>query len=60
MKCWACQKKGHYVVMCFEKKNKGKGKNVAAVAEVKDFASQFEQEFSFISSLSMSIAPSSI
>ena len=51
---------GHYAITCSKKKNKGKGKNVAAVAEVKDFASQFEQEFSFVASLSMSLASSSL
>ena len=34
VKCWACQKMGHYAVTCPEKKNKDKGKNVAASAEI--------------------------
>ena len=59
VKCWTCQKMGHYVVTCPEKKNKGKGKNDAASTEIDEFASQFEREFSFISSLTTSVAPSS-
>ena len=41
------------------KKDKGKGKNVAASTEIDDFASQFDQEFSFMASTSTSVAPSS-
>ena len=59
VKCWACQKMGHYAVTCPEKKNKGKGKNVAASAKIDEFASQFDREFSFIVSLATSVAPSS-
>ena len=50
---------GHYAVTCPKKKNKGKGKNVAASAEIDEFASQFDREFSFIASLATSVAPSS-
>lgn len=60
MKCWACQKMGHDAITCPEKKNKGKGKNVAASTEIDEFALQFEREFSFITSISISVAPSSI
>ena len=49
---------GHYAVMCPEKK-KGNGKNVAASAEIDEFASQFDREFSFIASFAISVAPSS-
>ena len=49
----------HCAVMCPEKKNKGKGKNVAASAEINVFTSQFDREFSFIASLATSVAPSS-
>lgn len=59
VKCWACQKMGHYAVTCPEKKNKGKGKNVAAFMDIDEFASQFDREFSFIASLTTSVAPSS-
>ena len=45
--------------MCPEKNNKGKGKNVAASAEIDEFASQFDWEFSFIASLATLVAPSS-
>lgn len=41
VKCWACENMGHYAVTC-PKKNKGKGKNVAASTEVEAFASQFK------------------
>ena len=59
VKCWACQQMGHYSVTRPEKKNKGKGKNVAASAKIDEFASQFNQEFSLIASLATSAAPSS-
>lgn len=39
VKCWACQKMGHYAVTCPEKKNKEKGKNFAASTEIDSFAS---------------------
>ena len=60
VKCWACQKMGHYAVTCLEKKNKGKGKTVAASAKVDEFAVEFEREFSFIASLSTTVTPSNI
>ena len=44
---------------CPEKKNKGKGKNVAVSTEIDEFASQFDKEFSFIANLATSVAPSS-
>ena len=50
---------GHYAVTCPMKKNKGKGKKVAASAEIDEFASQFDPEFSFMASTSTSVAPSS-
>lgn len=59
VKCWACQKMGHYVVTCPEEENKGKGNNLVASAEIDVFASQFEREFSFIASLTTSVTPSS-
>ena len=49
----------HYAVTCPQKKNKGKEKNVAAATEIDDFASQFDQEFSFMASTSTLVAPSS-
>eukprot|EP00253_Pinus_taeda_P025394 PITA_25394 len=49
VKCWNCQKLGHYVVVCLEKKNKkGKGKPMAASAEIESFSERFDQEFGFI------------
>ena len=50
---------GHYAVTCPEKKNKVRGKNVAASAEIDSFASQFEREFSFVASLSSTVVSSS-
>eukprot|EP00253_Pinus_taeda_P010090 PITA_10090 len=47
VKCWNCQKMGHYVVVCPEKKKKGKNQSVAASAEVEDFADCFDREFGF-------------
>jgi len=57
VKCWACQQMGHYAGTCPMKKEKGK--NVAASAEVEEFASQFDREFSFMASTSNSVVPSS-
>ena len=48
---------GHYAVTCPMKKEKGK--NVATSAEVEEFASQFDREFSYMASTSTSLAPSS-
>eukprot|EP00253_Pinus_taeda_P003752 PITA_03752 len=53
VKCWACQKMGHYAATCPKRKNKGK-KGIAALAEVQQFASQFDQDFAFITSTSSS------
>ena len=48
VKCFACHKFGHYVVQCPNRKKK----QVAASADVEDFASTFEREFSLIACLS--------
>lgn len=51
VKCWACKKMAHYAPTCLERKNKRK-KGTAASAEVEQFASQFGQDFAFITSSS--------
>ena len=51
VKCWACQKMGHYAATCPERKNKGK-KGTAASIEVEQFASQIDKDFAFITSTS--------
>ena len=48
VKCFACHKFGHYAVVCPNRKKK----QVAASADVEDFASTFEREFSLITCLS--------
>jgi hypothetical protein len=41
VKCWCCQKMGHYVVTCPERKKK-KTQNMATSIEVDDFSSRFD------------------
>ena len=45
MKCFACQKMGHYVGQCPQKKKK-KQQQTTTLAEVEEFTARFEREFS--------------
>ena len=56
VKCFACHKFGHYVVQCPNRKKK----QVVALADVEDFASTFEREFSLIACLSSSSGSSRV
>jgi transposase InsO family protein len=57
VRCWACQKQGHYAATCPERK-KGNKKNVAASVAVGEFTAQFEQEFSLVAGSSSSTSSS--
>ena len=49
VKCWNCQKLGHYVVVCLEKKNKrGRDKPMTTSAEIESLLESFDREFGFI------------
>ena len=48
VKCWNCQRMGHYAVVFPEKKKKGKNKTMATSAEIEDFTDSFDREFGFI------------
>ena len=51
IKCFSCQKTGHYASQCLSrKKSKGKTQVVASV-EADDFAERFENDFSLVSCL---------
>ena len=45
VKCFACQKMGHYAGQCSNKKKK-KQQQTAASTKVEDFAARFHREFS--------------
>ena len=47
VKCFACHKFGHYVVQCPNKKKK----QVVAFADMEEFASKFDKEFSLVTCL---------
>eukprot|EP00253_Pinus_taeda_P022698 PITA_22698 len=49
VKCWNCQKLGHYAIVCSEKKNKkGNYKPMVASAEIESFSKRFDREFGFM------------
>jgi hypothetical protein len=54
-KCFAWQKTGHYASQCPNKKKKG-NPQVTASAEVADFSTKFEKEFSLVTGLSSTSA----
>ena len=55
VKCFACQKMGHYVGQCPNKKKK---KRTAATTEINEFAVRFERDFSFFAGVSVEKASS--
>ena len=56
VKCFACHKFGHYVVWCPNKKKK----QVAASADMEEFSSKFDQEFSLVTCLATCSVSSSV
>ena len=48
VKCFACHKFGHYAVQCLNKKKK----QVVASADMEEFASKFDRDFSLVTCLS--------
>ena len=46
VKCFSCQKFGHYVGQCPQKKKKKKQQQTTASTEVEDFATRFQRYFS--------------
>ena len=56
VKCFACHKFGHYAVMCPNRKKK----QVVAFADLEEFSSKFEREFSLIACLSSSLGSSRV
>jgi hypothetical protein len=51
VKCFACHKTSHYPSQCLNKKKKKPEPEVAASAQVADFAEKFEKAFSLMASL---------
>ena len=45
VKCWNCQKMGHYAVVCPEKKKKQKNQSMASSIEIEDFTNSFDRDF---------------
>ena len=56
VKCFACHKFGHYAGQCPNKKKK----QVAASADMEEFSSKFDREFSFVTCLATCSVSSSV
>ena len=56
VKCFACHKFGHYTVQCLNKKKK----QVAASADMEEFSSKFNREFSLVTCLATCLVSSSV
>ena len=56
VKCFACQKMGHYAGQCPNKKKKKQ--QIAATAEIDEFAVRFERDFSLFAGVRVERASS--
>ena len=49
IRCYHCGQMGHYASKCHEKKIVRTKRDMAAFADVEEYATKFEQEFSLVS-----------